>query len=175
VPLAVTGSTSYVKCTTTEQSLLTAARTQASTYSADASSYLNAGTLDSRYTTWFGYYNTLRYGTVTSHFNSILNAMNTADITFDCKCRKKYYAYVYANKPYVIHLCRVYWTAPPTGTDSQAGTLIHEMSHFNTVAGTNDWVYGQSGAMSLAITDPQEAVTNADNHEYFAENNPQLP
>jgi peptidyl-Lys metalloendopeptidase len=175
VPLAVTGTTSYTKCTVTQQSILTAARAQASTYSADASSYLNAGTLDSRYTTWFGYYDTSRYGTVTSHFSSILNAMNTANITFDCKCKKKYYAYVFPNKPYVIHLCRVYWTAPPTGTDSQAGTLIHEMSHFNTVAGTNDWVYGQSGAMSLAITDPEEAVTNADNHEYFAENNPQLP
>ena len=25
----------------------------------------------------------------------------------------------------------VYWTAPAVGTDSQAGTLIHEMSHFD--------------------------------------------
>jgi len=61
---------------------------------------------------------------------------------------------------------------PLTGTDSKAGTLIHEMSHFNVVAGTDDVVYGQSGAMSLASSDPNPAVTVADSHEYFAENSP---
>ena len=59
-----------------------------------------------------------------------------------------------------------------TGTDSKGGTLVHEMSHFNVVAGTDDNVYGQSGAKSLAISDPAAAVDNADSHEYFAENNP---
>ena len=39
------------------------------------------------------------------------------------------------NKPYTIYLGRVFWTAPATGTDSQAGTLIHEISHFDVVAG----------------------------------------
>jgi peptidyl-Lys metalloendopeptidase len=43
-------------------------------------------------------------------------------------------------------VCHAFWPAPANGTDSKAGTLIHEMSHFNVVAGTNDWVYGQSGA-----------------------------
>jgi len=49
------------------------------------------------------------------------------------------------------------------------------MSHFNTVAGTNDYVYGQAGAMNLALTNPDHAIANADNHEYFAEDNPPLP
>jgi peptidyl-Lys metalloendopeptidase len=62
-----------------------------------------------------------------------------------------------------------------TGTDSKAGTLIHEMSHFNVVASTDDYVYGQTGAMNLALTNPDQAVDNADNHEYFAENNPFNP
>ena len=61
-----------------------------------------------------------------------------------------------------------------TGTNSKAGTLIHEMSHFNVVAGTDDFVYGQTGAKNLAITNPNDAVMNADNHEYFAENTPSL-
>ena len=59
-----------------------------------------------------------------------------------------------------------------SGTDSRAGTLIHEMSHFNAVAGTDDHVYGQSSARSLAISNPADALDNADNHEYFAENTP---
>jgi len=48
------------------------------------------------------------------------------------------------------------------------------MSHFNVVAGTDDHVYGQSGAASLAISNPSLAVDNADSHEYFAENTPAL-
>ncbi len=58
--------------------------------------------------------------------------------------------------------------------DSKGGTIIHEVSHFNAVAGTDDIVYGQSGAKSLAISDPNGATNNADSHEYFAENTPSL-
>ena len=46
------------------------------------------------------------------------------------------------------------------------------MSHFDVVASTSDWVYGQSAAKNLAATNPTNALDNADNHEYFAENNP---
>ena len=73
-----------------------------------------------------------------------------------------------------IYLCGAYWNAPATGTDSQAGTLVHECSHFTVNGGTLDYVYGQDDAKQLAITDPAEAIFNADNHEYFAENNPPL-
>lgn len=171
----VSGTTSFSQCTTSQQSDLLSARTQASTYSADAKSYQLAGNQGARYTTWFGIYDASRYDTVTSHFSSISNAMDNAPVTFNCGCNKKYYAYVYPNQPYTIYLCRIFWLAPMTGTDSKAGTLVHEMSHFNTVAKTNDWVYGQTGSKNLAITDPAKAITNADNHEYFAENTPALP
>ena len=175
-PLAVTGSTSFNKCTTSQQSDLVGARSNASTYAANALSYLNShnsGT--TRYTTWFGVFDSGRYNTVTSHYSAISNAMDTASMTFDCGCKKKYYAYVYPNQPYTIYLCSVFWTAPATGTDSKAGTLIHETSHFNVVASTDDWAYGQSAAKSLAISDPVKAIDNADSHEYFAENTPTLP
>jgi peptidyl-Lys metalloendopeptidase len=102
--------------------------------------------------------------------------MDTQPITFDCTCKKKnVYAYVYPNQPYKIFLCGVFWTAPATGTDSKAGTLIHEMSHFNVVASTDDWAYGQTNAKNLALSDPVKAIDNADSHEYFAENTPSLP
>lgn len=174
-PAAVSGTTTYNKCTATQQTALASARSQASTYAADALSYLNSGKSGSRYITWFGTLNTSRYNTVKSHFSAISSAMSTANVTIDCGCKKKYYAYVYPNQPYVIYVCSVFWQAPLTGTDSKAGTLIHETSHFNVVASTDDWVYGQSGAKSLAISDPAKAIDNADNHEYFAENTPALP
>ena len=176
VPESVTGSTSFNKCTTAQASTLNTARANASTYASNSLDYLNAGTQGLRYTTWFGIYNSARYSTVTSHFSAISNAMDTKPVTFDCSCKKKnVYAYVYANQPYKIYLCSVFWTAPLTGTDSKAGTLIHEMSHFTVVAGTTDYVYGQTGAKNLAITNPSQAIMNADNHEYFAENTPTLP
>jgi len=172
---AVTGSTSFVSCSSTRQTQLTSARNSASTYAANAYNYLAAGTTGSRYTTWFGTYNSSRYSTVRTHFSSIKSAMDTAAVTFNCTCTDSSYAYVYPTQPYKIYLCNAFWSAPATGTDSKAGTLIHEMSHFNVVASTDDWAYGQSAAKSLAISNPTNAVDNADSHEYFAENTPSLP
>lgn len=174
-PNTVNGTTTFNRCTTSQQADLLTARTQASTYVAGAASYLQGSNPGLRYTTWFGVFDTARYNTVKTNYSAIGNAMDNAAVTFDCGCKKRYYAYVYPNQPYTIYLCSVFWTAPMTGTDSKAGTLIHEMSHFNVVAGTDDWVYGQSGAKSLAISDPNKAIANADNHEYFAENTPALP
>jgi peptidyl-Lys metalloendopeptidase len=46
------------------------------------------------------------------------------------------------------------------------------MSHFRIVADTDGVVDGQTGARNLATSDPDAAITNADRHEYFAENTP---
>jgi len=174
-PAAVTGATSFNKCTVTQQNTAISARAQASTYSADALAYLNANKQAARYTTWFGVFDAARYATVKTHFSAISSAMDTAPVKIDCGCKKPYYAYVYPTRPYTVYVCKAFWTAPMTGTDSKAGTLIHEMSHFDVVAGTDDFVYGQAGAKDLAITAPANAINNADNHEYFAENTPALP
>lgn len=164
----------YVGCTTARISSAGTAVAEARKYSENSKLYLNAGTQGPRYTTWFGAYTSSRYNTVRSHFSSIDTAMDQSggQIKINCGCNQNYYAYVYPTKPYEIFVCKAFWSAPTTGTDSKAGTLIHEMSHFNAVAGTDDHVYGQSGAKSLAISNPANAVDNADNHEYFAENTP---
>ena len=170
------GSNSFNACTTTRQSLLVSSRNQAKIYASDAENYLLANTLNSRYTTWFGVFTSTRYNTVKSNFTAISNAMDNASVHFDCTCtQSNVYAYVYPNQPYNIYLCGAFWSAPLTGTDSKAGTLIHEMSHFNVVAGTEDFAYGQTAARNLAINNPDNAIQNADNHEYFAENTPPLP
>jgi len=166
------GLNTFNACTTDQQTIIASARDQATAYAEDSLSYLSAGKTGARYITWFGIYNATRYNTVTTHFGAITSAFNNVTINFDCKCKQPYYAYVYPNQPYNIYLCKVFWQAPLAGTDSQAGTLIHEMSHFDVVAGTDDFVYGQTGAKQLAIDAPNDAVMNADNHEYFAENTP---
>jgi peptidyl-Lys metalloendopeptidase len=79
------------------------------------------------------------------------------------------YAYVYPNDDTKIYLGNSFPGAPATGKDSKAGTLVHEMSHFNSVGGTKDNVYGTKDAQDLAKTDPAKAQANADSFEYFVE------
>ncbi len=164
----------YVGCTSTRISSAGAAVNSARSYSENAKGYLNANNIGPRYTTWFGAYTSTRYGTARQNFAAIDSAMDQSggQIKINCGCNQNYYAYVYPTRPYEIFVCGAFWTAPNTGTDSKAGTLIHEMSHFNVVAGTEDYAYGQSAARSLAINNPTQALDNADNHEYFAENTP---
>ena len=168
---------SYVGCSNTRMSQIQTALSSAESYASNALGYLNAGTRGSRYTTWFGTYNSSRYSTARSNFSQISDAASNRSMTFDCSTcpgtsNASAYAYVYANAPYRIYLCNAFWAAPNTGTDSRAGTIIHEVSHFTVVAGTSDYAYGQSAARSLATSNPARAVRNADSHEYFAENTP---
>jgi peptidyl-Lys metalloendopeptidase len=170
------GGNAYNACSDAQKIDIVAARNQAKIYASDAENYLighASGT--PRYVEWFGVFTSSRYSLVKTHFTAISDAWDNAGVTFDCKCKQPYYAYVYPNQPYNIYLCKYFWLAPLAGTDSRAGTLIHEMSHFDVVAGTDDFVYGQDGARDLADSNPEEAVRNADSHEYFAENTPPLP
>jgi len=166
---------SFQGCSSSQQTQLNTAATNGQKYAAGASSYINgisSGT--SRYTTWFGAYTSTRRNLVASHFTSI-NSHSFSSYTFDCTCTDaNTYAYVYPNTFGTVYLCGAFWKAPATGTDSQAGTLVHESSHFTANGGTQDYAYGQSGCKSLATSNPDQATMNADCHEYFAENTPPL-
>jgi peptidyl-Lys metalloendopeptidase len=173
-----TASITYTgNCTSTEKSQLASAVTAATNYATESNGYL-AGTPRStqRFVKWFGAYSSSHWNTAHTHYSNEENAFRTKPLTLDCSCSDgNTYAYVYPNQPYKIYLCGAFWSAPMTGTDSKGGTLVHEMSHFTVVAGTDDWAYGQTAAANLARTNPTRALDNADNHEYFAENNPYLP
>lgn len=176
-PAAVPGpdSLSYTNCSSSQQSGVATAVNGATTYSTGAKTYLNShtySTVGPRYTTWFGARNSSRFNTVTNHYVAIENAFVARPVVVDCGCTENYYAYVYPTQPYKIYVCNAFWSAPNTGTDSRAGTLVHEMSHFNVVASTNDWAYGQTACRNLATRNAKKAVDNADSHEYFAENTP---
>jgi peptidyl-Lys metalloendopeptidase len=165
----------YTNCTATQQSTLNQALAAATNYASGASTYMSPiPAYSPRYVKWFGARDLVRESTVRTNFGKILDAFSTKQVAVDCKCRKNYYAYVYPSQPYKIYVCSAFWAAPMTGTDSKAGTLIHEMSHFNVVASTDDWAYGQTNAASLAISNPAKAIDNADSYEYFAENTPTL-
>lgn len=128
-----------------------------------------------RYLQWFGSYTATRYSQVQSGMTNAANVMANQVIDFDCSCDEGAYAYVFTNDPFRVYLCRAFWSAPNTGTDSKAGTILHELSHFPQVKGTDDHAYGQTAAAALARTDPDRAINNADSFEYFMENTPALP
>lgn len=171
----------YLNCSNSNITKIGSTLTNAQTYATNAYNFLvnlssTSRSTDVRFKTWFGSYTSSHYSTVQAHYNSLKNAFAGQTFQLDCDCASDntVYAYVYANQPYHVHLCGAYFSAPATGTDSKAGTLVHETSHFTVVAGTQDYAYGQSACKSLAISNSSHAIANADSHEYFAENNPVL-
>ena len=170
------GGLDFSKCSNAQQEQLVAAVDAGRSMTVDAHAYLAAGAggaqYGARYGSWFGALDAGRAAIVNANFSAIRDAFETKPVKIDCGCDADYFAYVYPAQPYTIYVCKAFWTAPLTGTDSRGGTLLHEMSHFDVVAGTDDHVYGQQGAAELARTDPARAVRNADSHEYFGENSP---
>ncbi len=173
----------FRSCTTNQQNELGEAKEAAEGIAKQAHSALSGTEQSSmaqarRYKEWFGNYTQQAHSQAANNFSKIVEALATKQIIFNCSmedCREGVFAYVYPSRPYEIFLCGAFWSADLTGTDSRAGTIVHELSHFNVVAGTDDNVYGQSGCRQLAIDSPEEAIANADSHEYFAENTPELP
>ena len=208
-PAALTESARFTGCSSSQRSALKTAAAYANTYAASALAYLQqhaSSAATPGYETWFGAYTPAHHALVQTHFARI-GSHNYTGFAYDCStCTDPgTFAMVDPGEPGTVYLCGAFWDAPTTGTDSQAGTLIHEVrlslssrflllwffailrsgadgqvdfaqaSHFTANGGTDDYVYGQDGAESLARSDPGEAVMNADSHEYFAENHPALP
>jgi len=120
------------------------------------------------YLEWFGAYTDARWTIAEEVIR--LSARNTV-VGYECDDLANVYAYVYpSDTTHTIYVCSAFWGARVIGGfDTQSGTLFHELSHFNNIGGTDDWVYGTPGARNLARTNPARAVNNADNFEYFGE------
>ncbi|WP_394839964.1 M35 family metallo-endopeptidase [Pendulispora rubella] len=165
---------SYASCNSSQQTGVNTAYGSSKSYADNSVNYFATHTsATARYTTWFGKYSSTRWDKAKDHYSKIQNALYNKNFVFDCSCTDSgTYAYVYPDSPYRVYLCGAFWKAPNIGTDSRAGTIIHESSHFTVLGGTDDHVYGQSGCKNLAVSNPNNAVDNADSHEYFAENTP---
>ena len=123
---------------------------------------------DARYSEWFGTYNQTRFQSVKDHYSRIGGDMEQKVFTYDLSkkgCQAGTFAYTYKGSS-TVWLCDQFWAAPASGTDSKAGTIVHEHSHAS--ASTDDITYGQPNARQLAIDDPDKAIRNADSHEYYA-------
>jgi hypothetical protein len=113
----------------------------------------------------------------------IASALSSQTIGFDCDCTGQdgidpdnTFAFVFPDEPYNMTLCGVFFRVPREGTDSKSGTIVHEISHFDVVASSDDFgsALDQSGSRRLANSSPTSAIRNANAFEYFAENMPFL-
>jgi len=152
----------WMTCTSNENSQISSAENQAATQVSRARSSLNGGA-GNLYNEWFGSFSSSRFNKIVSDFGAINNNLRRSRYACDRTC-PGVYAYVYpSDTSQTIYLCDVFWSRP----SERAETIVHEVSHFNRVAGTNDWAYGQSACRNLARNDPNRAVDNADSQCYF--------
>ena len=169
---------SFTSCNDTQKTEIQQAFIDAGTYAENAVAYFEKNKAGNRFTYWFGAFDASRRTTTAGYVTAIRDAIAlVTPANGDCSgtsCTSGVFAFVYPTETatHPIHFCDAFWAASATGTDSKAGTLIHEFSHFVNVATTQDHVYGQTSAHNLAVTTPANAPNNADNYEYFFENTP---
>jgi len=172
-PKAEAVEISFVSCTAAQQTTVTTAWNLYKTLAPKAQAEAARGTLSTSYSTYFGAYSTTRNANVVKVTTNEGTASKGNGYAFNCappSCGGSgTYAYVYPNDATTVYLCAAFWKAPTSGWDSTPGVIVHETSHFNVIGGTQDYVYGNAGAKSLATSNPDRAVANADNYEYFAE------
>lgn len=131
---------------------------------------LTGGQSDTRYPIWFGAYSSSNYERVKSNYKKIDQSFNsswTLTCTQDSNCSKGVLAYVYPGQTFSVFICDYFHT----GGWSQnylGSLLLHESSHWNTVAGTKDHGYGAAFCKNLAKSDPARAISNADTYRFYA-------
>jgi len=167
----------YNGCPAANQSTIGTSDTNALNISSRVNSYLSGSCPSGKYVTWMGVCDTNRFTAVRNNFNAISNRLRSG-YRVDCvgrECSPNVYAYVYpTDSQFWVYVCGAFWSANVAQCqwDSKPGTIVHEISHFNAVAGTRDVTYGRTNCQNLAATNPGEAIRNADNHEYLAESCP---
>ena len=91
-------------------------------------------------------------------------------LDFDCTCllvsRDFLFGFVRQSQPFNINVCPLFFSSE----DEEITTLVHELSHFLQIGGTDDVVFGSEDSQQLALSDPDSAVRNADNYGYFISN-----
>ena len=68
--------------------------------------------------------------------------------------------------PGIIWLCDDFWQDDFV---FQATTLVHEFTHLPELAGTKDHMIGREACMSVAESDPDLTISNADSYAFFSE------
>ncbi|OQA33970.1 MAG: hypothetical protein BWY56_01944 [Acidobacteria bacterium ADurb.Bin340] len=161
-PVETRATRGFSGCTITQQNSINAAYSVSRTMAARAH---NALANNSTYQTWFGAYTTTRANTVKSNYRGIYYAHNGNWNSTCTTCESGVIAYVYPSRPYNVWVCSYFHQF---GATEKGSFLLHEASHWNAAAGTDDYGYGTTFCRNLARTNPGNAIWNADNYRYYA-------
>lgn len=157
----------YSGCSSSQRSSLSTARSYGSSLSARSYNQLagTSGSSNSLYRTWFGSYASSRYSYVQGNYYDLYYAFQRTWQYTCTSCEAGVIAYVYPVYAYYVWICPGFFNY---GSVERGSFLLHEASHWNAVAGTDDYGYGSSYCQSLARSYPSYAVQNADNYRYFS-------
>jgi len=157
-----------INCNPSDTSKVNIGKQLGQRYSSCGQNCLARNSCNTLYTTWFGALSADRYSRVSTNFRAITSGLGGS---YPCHCRPSQHcasniiAYVYpSDRTRTVYLCSLYFSR----SDADAGhTILHEMAHFDSVAGTRDHCYGRTACMNLARSNPANAVACADNHAFF--------
>lgn len=137
------------------------------------------------YDRWFGTYSQGNAEQVRANLKAVVTAIRGGGVTAQCHtvsdggCNAGEYAWVYADQPYLMHICPPFFNLPPltalqpgtrrSDNGTREGTVVHEISHFIHVANTDDHCYSRSECSDMASYDARRAIDNADSYQYFTE------
>ena len=172
----------FRNCTTAEEQTLHQSLDRAKELTLKAAASVG----DTRdYARWFGPYSEVNAERVRARMKAIVAAIRRGGVTASCEqvepdgCATGEYAYVYSNRPYHMYICPQFFDLPSlealrpgsrrSDFGTREGTIVHEISHFETVAGTEDHCYSRSECSLMAWQDPDLAIENADSFQYFTE------
>jgi len=157
----------YTNCNSNQISQCESSVTSSRSECSRSVNCLNSG-CDTPYARWFGTYTATNWNFVSTCFRNVYNRLTNYAFNGYCNpagCGSNVYGYVYpTDTTYTVYLCGLFWSRP----NERVNTVVHEMSHFRALAGTNDYAYGQSACLNLARSNPTQASHNADNICYFA-------
>jgi len=158
----------FTNCNANQISYANAAISGGNSESARAFNCLNGASCDSQYSRWFGTYADSNWNFVTPCFrniNSRLNSNFNGICDVSSTCASNVFAFVYpTDTTLTVHLCSLFFQR----TADRNRVIVHEMSHFRAICGTQDYTYGTANCLSLARSNPSQASRNADNVCYFA-------
>ena len=137
------------------------------------------------YARWFGEYSFMNAERVRASLKSVVTTIRSGAVTARCErigpdaCQANEYAYVFSDEPYLMYLCPSFFDLPSLAAlqpgarrsnfGTREGTIVHEVSHFLQVAGTEDHCYSRLDCSTMARSDPRRAIENADSYQYFTE------
>lgn len=182
LPPMTASAETFDRCTKTETGQIIAAFERAERLALTATTAIGPNPTFNR---WFGPHTKKSGEAVRANLKAMVKALRSDRMTAACKnigqglCADDTFAFVELATPLTVNLCPNFFTmdtmkqlTPESalfGNGTRAGTIIHEVSHFTEVSGTEDICYSREECAAMAVTHPEDTLINADSYQYFVE------